>query len=253
TATLDPVTGAALKTEYDRRERAAFHHDMRTITDPRKRRSHQQRGADVIASMLTGGLLPAADQADPTEGVRQKAAGSVNLIVDIDQLARSDGLVYTVDGAQVPASIARGILCRAQINAWFQQADRRLLDLAYDVDYATPTQRLALATRDSTCRWKHCNTEATRCEAHHLHHREHGGTTNLDNLALLCPHHHDRLHAKNARLVMGDTPDQWRLHDAHGTVISEWTKPPPRQRKRAGKPPNQTTRADWRSGPATSR
>ncbi|MEZ5279972.1 MAG: hypothetical protein R2770_05835 [Acidimicrobiales bacterium] len=62
TATLDPVTGAALKAEYDRRERAAFHHDMRTITDLRKRRSHQQRGADVIASMLTDGLLHTTPQ-----------------------------------------------------------------------------------------------------------------------------------------------------------------------------------------------
>ncbi|MEZ5283112.1 MAG: hypothetical protein R2770_21860 [Acidimicrobiales bacterium] len=238
TATLDPVTGAALKAEYDRRERAAFHHDMRTITDPRKRRSHQQRGADVIASMLTDGLLPATTATAATE----RARGCVNLIVDIDQLDRPDGLAYTIDGAQVPASIARSMLCRAQINAWFQQADRRLLDLAYDVEYATPTQKLALAIRDGTCRWWHCNSEASRCEAHHLHHREHGGTTDLDNLALLCPHHHDRLHQNGNRLFMGDTPDHWRLEDSHGTVISEWTKPPPRQRKPAGKPPSQTTR-----------
>ncbi|MCB0991435.1 MAG: DUF222 domain-containing protein, partial [Acidimicrobiales bacterium] len=109
-ATLDPVTGAALKAEYDRRERAAFHHDMRTITDPRKRRSHQQRGADVIASMLTDGLLPAADQADPTAGAKEKTAGCVNMIVDINQLARPDGLAYTIDGTQIPASIARSML-----------------------------------------------------------------------------------------------------------------------------------------------
>ncbi|MCB0989991.1 MAG: HNH endonuclease, partial [Acidimicrobiales bacterium] len=188
-AALDPVTGAALKAEYDRRERAAFHHDMRTITDPRKRRSHQQRGADVIASMLTDGLVPATTASD--------ARGSVNLIVDIDQLDKPDGSAYTIDGAPIPASIARSMLCRAQINVWFQQADRRQLDLAYD-----------------------CNTEASRCEAHHLHHREHGGSTDLDNLALLCPQHHDRLHQTGNRLVMGDTPDHWQLQDSHGTVIS---------------------------------
>ncbi|MCB0990709.1 MAG: hypothetical protein KDB16_07010, partial [Acidimicrobiales bacterium] len=123
TATLDPVTGAALKAEYDRRERAAFHHDMRTITDPRKRRSHQQRGADVIASMLTDGLLPATTAAE--------ARGCVNLIIDIDQLAKPDGTAYTLDGTQIPASTARSMLCRAQINAWYQQADRTILDLAY--------------------------------------------------------------------------------------------------------------------------
>ena len=61
----------------------------------------------------------------------------MNLIVDIDQLDR---------------------LCRAQINAWFQQVNRRMVDLAYDVECATPTKKLALAIRDGTCRWRHCNT-----------------------------------------------------------------------------------------------
>ncbi|MCP4957816.1 MAG: hypothetical protein GY925_00965, partial [Actinomycetia bacterium] len=38
-AQFDPVTGAVIKAEYDRRESAAYHHDIHTITDPTKRRS----------------------------------------------------------------------------------------------------------------------------------------------------------------------------------------------------------------------
>ncbi|MCP4959942.1 MAG: hypothetical protein GY925_11835, partial [Actinomycetia bacterium] len=58
-AELDPVTGAVIKAEYDRRESAAYHHDIHTITDPTKRRSHAQRGADVLASMILDGIIPA--------------------------------------------------------------------------------------------------------------------------------------------------------------------------------------------------
>lgn len=155
-ATLDPVTGAALKTEYDRRERAAYHHDIRT-------------------------------NSDPTAGVYERTAACLNLICDTDQLERPDGTAHTPDGIEIPASIARNLLCTAQINAWYQSADRKHLDLAWNVEVATPTQKLALAIRDATCRWKHCNTEATRCEAHHLQHRQHGGPTNLNNLARKQP------------------------------------------------------------------
>ncbi|MCP4963085.1 MAG: hypothetical protein GY925_27940, partial [Actinomycetia bacterium] len=58
-AELDPVTGAVIKAEYDRRESAAYHHDIHTITDPTKRRTHAQRGADVLASMILDGIIPA--------------------------------------------------------------------------------------------------------------------------------------------------------------------------------------------------
>ncbi|MCP3935740.1 MAG: hypothetical protein GY708_10250, partial [Actinomycetia bacterium] len=63
-AQFDPVTGAVIKAEYDRRESAAYHHDMRTITDPTKRRTHAQRGADVLASMILDGIIPATAAPD---------------------------------------------------------------------------------------------------------------------------------------------------------------------------------------------
>jgi 5-methylcytosine-specific restriction endonuclease McrA len=35
------------------------------------------------------------------------------------------------------------------------------------------------------------------CEIHHLHHWADGGPTNLDNLALICWHHHQLIHARD--------------------------------------------------------
>ncbi|MEQ1700295.1 MAG: HNH endonuclease signature motif containing protein [Ilumatobacteraceae bacterium] len=53
--------------------------------------------------------------------------------------------------------------------------------------------RRLVQQRDRTCRVPGCSLRA-RKEIHHLHHRGHGGTNDLDNLALVCAYHHHRLH-----------------------------------------------------------
>ncbi|MCP4958136.1 MAG: hypothetical protein GY925_02590, partial [Actinomycetia bacterium] len=224
-AQFDPVTGAVIKAEYDRRESAAYHHDIRTITNPAKRRTHAQRGADVIASMILDGIIPAAtdtnneaepDDTRPEVDPFDRAQPQLNLILTPDTINNPNdplAVAYTLDGAPVPASLATGLICTAQINAWVLTADRKHLDLGYNVELATPHQKTALAIRDQTCRWRGCNREGSRCEAHHLKHREHAGPTDLSNLALLCPYHHDRLHQLKLHLRMGETADHWQLKD----------------------------------------
>ncbi|MBW4096438.1 MAG: HNH endonuclease, partial [Acidobacteria bacterium] len=51
------------------------------------------------------------------------------------------------------------------------------------------------------------------CEAHHLDHWSHGGTTSLDNSALLCSYHHHLVHRYD-----------WGLELRHGHVY--FTPPP---------------------------
>ena len=53
--------------------------------------------------------------------------------------------------------------------------------------------RRLVQLRDRTCRVPGCGLRA-RKEIHHLHHRERGGTNNLENLLLVCSYHHHRLH-----------------------------------------------------------
>ena len=55
-ARLDPVTGAPIKEEFDRRENRQFHADLEE-SDRWKRRTATQRGADVIAELLGNGTL----------------------------------------------------------------------------------------------------------------------------------------------------------------------------------------------------
>ena len=58
----------------------------------------------------------------------------------------------------------------------------------------TPALWTALMVRDRHCTFPACTRPPLMCHAHHLHHWADGGDTSLDNLALLCGHHHRVIH-----------------------------------------------------------
>jgi HNH endonuclease len=58
----------------------------------------------------------------------------------------------------------------------------------------SPAQRTALAVRDGGCVFPGCDRPPAWCDAHHLRHWLHGGTTDLANLVLLCRAHHRAVH-----------------------------------------------------------
>jgi hypothetical protein len=64
--------------------------------------------------------------------------------------------------------------------------------------------RRALTARDGHCRWPGCERAASWSAAHHVVHWIHGGTTDLDNLILLCHRHHWMVHEGNWQIVRGD-------------------------------------------------
>ncbi len=59
----------------------------------------------------------------------------------------------------------------------------------------TETQRREITRRDRHCRFPGC-TNAIFSNAHHVAPWKAGGTTDVDNLALLCEHHHHRVHSR---------------------------------------------------------
>jgi hypothetical protein len=73
---------------------------------------------------------------------------------------------------------------------------------------AAPEQRRALAARDRGCVRPGCTAPPDWCEAHHTDRWEHGGETNIDKLALACPHDHDRLE-HGARIIMVNGIPHW--------------------------------------------
>lgn len=51
------------------------------------------------------------------------------------------------------------------------------------------------------CRWPGCERPASWCDGHHLVHWAHGGSTDLDNLVMLCRRHHRLVHEGGWQLV----------------------------------------------------
>ncbi|WP_415976962.1 DUF222 domain-containing protein [Rhodococcus sp. 077-4] len=66
---------------------------------------------------------------------------------------------------------------------------------------ATDDQRIALTIRDTCCVM--CGRPAQWCQAHHMKFWEHGGTTDLNNLALVCGECHRLVHHGDWQLIMG--------------------------------------------------
>ena len=53
--------------------------------------------------------------------------------------------------------------------------------------------RRAQSARDDGCRFPGCSSHRF-CDGHHIVHWQNGGETSLDNLVLLCRHHHRLVH-----------------------------------------------------------
>jgi hypothetical protein len=66
-----------------------------------------------------------------------------------------------------------------------------------------PSIRRALTLRDQGCRFPGC-CESKYVDAHHIHHWCDGGETSLDNLVLLCRHHHRLVHEEGYGIEKDD-------------------------------------------------
>jgi 5-methylcytosine-specific restriction endonuclease McrA len=87
--------------------------------------------------------------------------------------------------------------------------------------------RRAVILRDGGCAFPGCGRPARWCQAHHIWHWSHGGPTALDNLVLLCAHHHNVVHHHG-----------WQVHlDTNRLPV--FTPPP-------WIDPDQTPRTAWR-------
>ena len=86
-----------------------------------------------------------------------------------------------------------------------ERASQQINDVASTESH--PDIRRALAVRDQGLRVPGYDTPGHRCDAHHQMPWWAGGATRLDDLVLLCPHHHARV--EPPRWWRGPPPDRW--------------------------------------------
>lgn len=100
-----------------------------------------------------------------------------------------------------------------------------ILDVGREHRLVTGPIRRALALRDKGCVFPGCTVPAAACQAHHVVPWWAGGATCLDNLALVCRHHHGLVEPHR----YDPAADQWRV-DFDPTIHRPVVHPPRRVR-----------------------
>jgi hypothetical protein len=97
----------------------------------------------------------------------------------------------------------------------------KVLDLGRTKRLATRAQRRALKVRDhGICQFPGCHQTA-HLDAHHRTPWSHGGSTDLDNLILLCGGHHTLVHDGGLRIgpAPADSARRWDFWMAEGRRV----------------------------------
>jgi hypothetical protein len=144
-------------------------------------------------------LVQVAQRALDTDMPPEAHGARPRLLVTLDHgtlqaglLAR--GLAHTGDGMELSAASVRRLACDAELIPAVLGGHGEVLDVGRTRRLVTPAIWTALVVRDRHCAFPACTRPPVMCHAHHLNHWAEGGSTSLDNLVLLCGHHHRVVH-----------------------------------------------------------
>ena len=178
---FDPEGGAAILTRLDPLARRSGPHDDRT---------REKRLGDALVEFASGGgpqaQLQVTSSIETLLGLAGAPAAELEHSLPISS--------KTVERLACDSSIARVLL----------DSESVVIDVGRSKRVVSEPARRALQARDGHCRWPGCDRPASWSAAHHVVHWIHGGTTDLDNLVLLCHRHHWNAHEGNWQLVRKD-------------------------------------------------
>ena len=126
-------------------------------------------------------------------------------------------------------------------------ADGEPLTLGRTRRLVSRAQRRALMIRDRMCQHPGCH-QTRHLKAHHIRSWAAGGTTDLNNLILLCQFHHTTVH--EGGITITHTADELAIHHARRHPMPELAhRHPPRQ---PTPPPNKPRNASTQSTPSAT-
>ncbi|WP_374271042.1 DUF222 domain-containing protein [Actinoplanes sp. M2I2] len=118
------------------------------------------------------------------------------------------GIGTTDTGQRLSAAAMRRLACDARILPFVLGGAGQILDTGRARRLATGPLRRALHVRDRGCAFPDCDRPPRWTDAHHLTAWSNGGPTSLDNLVLLCRHHHRLVHHPGGGWQIRLGPDQ---------------------------------------------
>jgi hypothetical protein len=126
-------------------------------------------------------------------------------------------------GPVIHPETARRLACDASVVAHVEDGDGATLSIGRRSRSVPPWMHRALRRRDGGCRFPGC-TNTRHVDAHHVHHWADGGDTALDNLILLCRHHHRLVHEHGFRCEVDEEGD-FRFARPDGTALPQVIEP----------------------------
>ena len=189
---IDRETGAKLRAALQ--PLAAPQPAIDGAHDPR---TPEKRNADALETLLNTTL--AGQQITAEGGERPQ----ITVTVDYDdlrsRLSESETAhPGTLEPSEEPLSPAntRRIACDAEVLPVLLGGQSRPLDVGRARRTAPAHIRTALLARDGRCAFPRCDRPPGLPEAHHIQHWADGGPTSVDNMVMLCGHHHRTVHAQ---------------------------------------------------------
>ena len=213
--------------------------DMRTMRNGRLRFAGEldAESATLLHELLSPRTAPRAN-ADGTPDVRAKTERQGDALVDIlhiaagspdgpteagepvhmtvsvnwEDLRDNHGQALLHGTGEIPIAHARRMACDCQVLPTVLGSHGEVLNIGRKTRTIPQGIRRALIERDRGCTFPSCHRHPKWCHGHHVKHWADGGDTALNNLALLCHHHHRVIHHT-----------EWEVHMRHGKP--EFTPP----------------------------
>ena len=187
-------TGLPALAAIDERTDVLFERDKKVAdanpSDGLAMRTAGNRRAEAVVELIMAGAGAASNP--------RRREPLFDVIVDQQTLRtmerRADSTLELADGTVVSIQLAHLWGCDALMQRVVFDRHGAVLDLGRAERYATKEQRRALVARDRGCAVPGCDRPPEFCDAHHITFWEDHGDTDLDNLVLLCRHHHRAIH-----------------------------------------------------------
>jgi hypothetical protein len=152
-------------------------------------RSYSERAGDAFADVLR--MAANCPELSTRNGYKTEIALTVSM--ETLEQAKADSILNLGDTSMTARDIRR-ILCDAHVLPAVMGGESKPLDVAVP-SYVVPAHiRRGVVLRDKGCAFPGCERPASACDSHHIREWLQGGPTQIDNLVLLCPHHHRLIH-----------------------------------------------------------
>ena len=212
---LDAVGGAALRTALEPLAKHNGKHD-----DRRRERRLADALVELAHHALNTGAIP--------QSAGQRA--HLQITASFETLRGSLGAPAGEMEFSLPisAKCVERYACDCSVTRVLLGADSAVIDVGRAVRKPHGATRRALTIRDRHCTWPGCDRLANWTEVHHLKHWIRGGSTDLDNLTLLCYRHHWMVHEGGWQLIKTDEGRLVTIRPAY--PLNKWSYRSPETR-----------------------